>query len=210
MHCLAEYIIAISRLWVLAMQLRRYAYLSQQTYDIFEIIRCLTLGGPVSACPGTSSPTPPSSNLNGPIISNLGSKPALVPTPAAAAPLPPPPPPPPREPSWVTFEVHAITIPGEIIHLTGDLGELRYWNSDTPIPLICIGNSLWTVTLSLPGSTTFSYKYMRKWNGPVNAIQGMIKFFGSPDPPPLRWEPDPNRSYTTPESGCCTISGSWR
>ncbi|KAG8952677.1 hypothetical protein FRC04_004039 [Tulasnella sp. 424] len=84
------------------------------------------------------------------------SNPALIPTPAAAAPPPsPPPPPPPPEPSWVmvTFNVRATTRPGETIHLTGNLSELRNWNPDVPISLDCSQSyPTWTSELCMKRS----------------------------------------------------------
>lgn len=48
------------------------------------------------------------------------------------------------------------------------------------------------VTLSLPASTNFEFKFIRK-NGNT-----------------VTWEQDPNRQSTTPASGSYTVNQTWR
>lgn len=48
------------------------------------------------------------------------------------------------------------------------------------------------VTVTVPASSNFEYKYIRKINGQVT------------------WESDPNNQITTPASGSLTQNDSWR
>lgn len=48
------------------------------------------------------------------------------------------------------------------------------------------------VTVNLPSSTTFEYKYIRIFNGAVT------------------WESDPNRQATTPASGSFAEDDTWK
>ncbi|KAG8762587.1 hypothetical protein FRC12_008958 [Ceratobasidium sp. 428] len=54
------------------------------------------------------------------------------------------------------------------------------------------GSVVWEATVSLPASTTFEYKYIRKTsNGTVV------------------WESGANRYYTTPSGGSVSLSDTW-
>ncbi|KAG5638680.1 hypothetical protein H0H81_011060 [Sphagnurus paluster] len=91
-----------------------------------------------------------------------------------------------------TFNVVATTVFGENIFLTGSIDALKTWSPDNAIPLSAAGYPTWSVTVNLPASTSFEYKYIRKYNGQVT------------------WESDPNRQATTPASGSFGFNDSWR
>jgi glucoamylase len=98
----------------------------------------------------------------------------------------------------------------ENIFLTGSIDALKNWSPDNALALSFTENSIWTskhahavfkyvlnvfffqVTVPLPPSTNFEYKYIRKFNGAIT------------------WESDPNNSQTTPASGSFTIKDTWR
>ncbi|KAK0464222.1 glucoamylase [Desarmillaria tabescens] len=92
----------------------------------------------------------------------------------------------------ITFNELATTVWGENIYLTGSIGALQNWSPDTALLLNTDNYPTWSITLNLPTSTTFQYKYIRKFNGAVT------------------WESDPNRQFTTPASGNAIINDSWR
>ncbi|KAK0187811.1 glucoamylase [Armillaria mellea] len=92
----------------------------------------------------------------------------------------------------VTFNEFATTFFGENIYLTGSIDALQNWSPDTALLLNTDNYPTWSITLNLPASTTFQYKFIRKFNGAVT------------------WESDPNRQFTTPASGSSVINDSWR
>ncbi|ETW76368.1 glycoside hydrolase family 13 protein [Heterobasidion irregulare TC 32-1] len=93
----------------------------------------------------------------------------------------------------VTFQETATTTYGENIFLVGSISQLGDWAAASAIALSSANYPTWSVTVNLPASTTFQYKFIRKeTDGSVN------------------WESDPNRSDTTPSSGTQTITTSWR
>ncbi|KAI7976123.1 hypothetical protein EIK77_008141 [Talaromyces pinophilus] len=100
----------------------------------------------------------------------------------------------------VTFDEIATTTYGENVFIVGSISQLGSWNTNNAIALSASkytsSNNLWYATINLPAGTTFQYKYIRK------ETDGTIK-----------WESDPNRSYTVP-SGCgvstATENDTWR
>ncbi|KAL5527654.1 hypothetical protein ACEPAG_6455 [Sanghuangporus baumii] len=92
----------------------------------------------------------------------------------------------------VTFNVQATTVFGENIYITGSVDALENWSPDNAIILNADNYPTWSVTISLPASTTIQYKYIRKFNGAVT------------------WESDPNRQITTPSGGSFTQNDVWR
>ncbi|CAA7262982.1 unnamed protein product [Cyclocybe aegerita] len=92
----------------------------------------------------------------------------------------------------VTFNVFATTQFGENIFLTGSLDALKGWSPDNALALSAANYPTWSITVTLPASTIFEYKYIRKFNGAVT------------------WESDPNNSNTTPAIGSFTINDTWR
>ncbi|KAJ5495325.1 Glucoamylase [Penicillium diatomitis] len=100
----------------------------------------------------------------------------------------------------VTFDETATTTFGENVFLVGSIPQLGNWNTANGIALSASkytsSNPLWYVTVDLPAGTTFQYKYIRK------ETDGSIK-----------WESDPNRSYTVPAkcgTTTATENDSWR
>ncbi|TFK45167.1 glucoamylase [Crucibulum laeve] len=91
----------------------------------------------------------------------------------------------------VTFKVSATTVWGESIFLTGSIAELANWSPDNALALNADNYPIWTVTVNIPASATFQYKYIRKYNG-------------------VKWESDPNRQFTAPASGSYVINDGWR
>ncbi|KIM36100.1 carbohydrate-binding module family 20 protein [Hebeloma cylindrosporum] len=92
----------------------------------------------------------------------------------------------------VTFKVDATTVYGENIFLTGSLPSLQNWSPDTALPLSSDNYPTWSITVSLPASQNFEYKFIRKYNSAIT------------------WESDPNRLQTTPASGTYTFYDTWR
>ncbi|KAI0035180.1 glycoside hydrolase family 15 protein [Vararia minispora EC-137] len=92
----------------------------------------------------------------------------------------------------VTFNVHATTVWGENIYLTGSVNELQNWSPSTALLMSSANYPTWSLTVNLPASASIQYKYIRIFNGAVT------------------WESDPNNSLTTPSSGSFTVNDSWR
>jgi len=92
----------------------------------------------------------------------------------------------------VTFNVAATTQLGENIYLTGSLDALQNWSADNALALSSANYPTWGITVTLPASTSFEYKYIRKFNEGVT------------------WETDPNNFQSTPATGCFTINDAWR
>ncbi|KII85613.1 carbohydrate-binding module family 20 protein [Plicaturopsis crispa FD-325 SS-3] len=93
----------------------------------------------------------------------------------------------------VSFVVSAKTAPGEGIYLSGSIPQLGKWSTSSLITMTAASSTTWGVTVNIPKSTTFQYKFLRK------STSGTIT-----------WEPDPNRSYTTPASGTPVINTTFR
>ncbi len=93
----------------------------------------------------------------------------------------------------VTFNETASTVWGENIYVVGSISALGSWNTGSAILLSSANYPTWSVALSLPGSTYFEYKYIKK-DGSGN----------------VTWESGANRSYTTPASGTATLNDSWK
>ncbi|KAF7318438.1 Alpha-amylase [Mycena chlorophos] len=93
----------------------------------------------------------------------------------------------------VRWNETATTVYGENIFLVGSISQLGNWNTAAALPLSAASYPVWTISVSLPPSTTFQYKFIRKQpNGSVT------------------WESDPNRSATTGTGGTQVIAVSWR
>lgn len=99
----------------------------------------------------------------------------------------------------VIFDEVATTSPGQNVFIVGSISQLASWNPGSAVPLSAdrytSENPLWRVTIELPASTSFEYKYIKKMAG------------GS-----VTWESDPNRRYTVPDcgSGAVAQDESWR
>jgi glucoamylase len=92
-----------------------------------------------------------------------------------------------------TFNVYATTYWGQNVYVVGSIPALGDWNTNAAIPLSAATYPTWSATVSLPASTYFEYKYIKK----------------NPDGS-ITWESDPNNNYTTPASGSVTLNDSWR
>jgi glucoamylase len=99
----------------------------------------------------------------------------------------------------VLFKEHASTTFGENIYVVGSNAQLGSWNTNNAVALSAqnytSSNNLWFVAIDLPAGSAFQYKYIRKQSD------------GS-----VRWESDPNRSYTVPANckGEATMNDNWR
>lgn len=85
----------------------------------------------------------------------------------------------------VTFKVNAKTEWGENVYLVGDSPLLSEWIPESGIKLSSKDYPIWSVKVSLPASTTFKYKYVKRKDTDSQPI----------------WESNNNRVFTTPESG---------
>ncbi|KAF5388835.1 hypothetical protein D9757_005602 [Collybiopsis confluens] len=93
----------------------------------------------------------------------------------------------------VTFNVDATTISGENIYLTGSIDALKDWSPENALALSSANYPIWSVTVTLPGSTDVQYKYIKKdGSGTVT------------------WESNPNMEITTPANGTYTTNDTWR
>lgn len=98
----------------------------------------------------------------------------------------------------VTFEEIATTVVGETVYLTGSSTELGSWDTRIAVALSAknytTSNNLWYVTVSLPASTQFEYKFIRKESDDT-----------------IQWESDPNRTYIVPDCAFTdVVSTTWK
>ncbi|HKT03993.1 MAG TPA: carbohydrate-binding module family 20 domain-containing protein [Rugosimonospora sp.] len=92
----------------------------------------------------------------------------------------------------VTFNATATTWYGQNVYVVGSVGALGNWNTASAVALSSANYPVWSVTVSLPVSTSFEYKYIKK--DPDGTIE---------------WESGANRSYTT-GSSAATLTGTWQ
>ncbi|KAF8162773.1 glycoside hydrolase family 15 protein [Crassisporium funariophilum] len=93
----------------------------------------------------------------------------------------------------VTFNVDATTVMGENIYISGSIDALQNWSADKALLLSSANYPIWSITVLVPASATFEYKYLRKSdNGAVT------------------WESDPRNTLTTPSSGAIATHDTWR
>ncbi|HZH18502.1 MAG TPA: carbohydrate binding domain-containing protein [Archangium sp.] len=93
----------------------------------------------------------------------------------------------------VTFNETASTVVGQNIYVVGSIAALGSWSTASAILLSPDNYPTWRVALSLPGSTSFEYKYIKKdGNGNVT------------------WESGTNRTATTPATGAVTLNDTWK
>ncbi|KAH0585949.1 hypothetical protein H2248_007235 [Termitomyces sp. 'cryptogamus'] len=90
-----------------------------------------------------------------------------------------------------TFNVVAETVFGENIYLAGSIDQLMNWSPDNALLLSPDAYPKWSVTLDVPASIDFEYKFIRKYNGAVV------------------WESGPNHLATTPATGNVGFSSTW-
>ncbi|KAG8721907.1 hypothetical protein FRC09_007153 [Ceratobasidium sp. 395] len=92
----------------------------------------------------------------------------------------------------VAFKASAPTNSGDTVYVIGGLSELGSWATASAIAMSSAAPSTWEATVSLPASTTFEYKYIRKTSSGT-----------------VVWESGANRYYTTPSGGSVSLSDSW-
>jgi alpha-amylase len=83
--------------------------------------------------------------------------------------------------------------PGQTVYIVGSVSALGNWAPASAVPLTQTTTGAWHANVTLPGSATVEYKYIRK-----NTDGSVV------------WESDPNRSVTTPSGGTVTLNDSWR
>ncbi|KAG6845598.1 hypothetical protein H0H87_006651 [Tephrocybe sp. NHM501043] len=91
-----------------------------------------------------------------------------------------------------TFSVVAETVFGENVYLTGSIDQLKNWSPDNALLLSADAYPTWSITLDIPASTNFEFKFIKKNNGTVS------------------WESDPNNQATSPDTGNVTFASTWR
>ncbi|HTA29223.1 MAG TPA: glycoside hydrolase family 15 protein, partial [Candidatus Cybelea sp.] len=84
----------------------------------------------------------------------------------------------------VTFNVNAPTAWGQNVYLVGNHPLLGAWSPQAGIQLSPVSYPVWSVTVSLPASTTFQYKYAK------------IDQSGN-----VTWQTSPNLTLTSPAAG---------
>jgi len=89
----------------------------------------------------------------------------------------------------VNFNVNAPTTWGQNVYLVGNHPLLGAWSPHAAVQLSPVPYPVWSVTLSLPASTTFQYKYVE-----IDQSGNVI------------WESTANRTLTSPASGAATQS----
>ena len=93
----------------------------------------------------------------------------------------------------VTFAANATTWFGQNVFVVGSIPALGGWNPASAVPMSAATYPVWSATVTLPGSTGFQYKYIKK----------------NPDGS-VTWESDPNRAFTTGGGGTATLNDTWR
>jgi hypothetical protein len=99
----------------------------------------------------------------------------------------------------VTFAETVSTTYGQTIKVVGSISQLGSWDTGSAVALSAAqytsSNPLWSATVSLPAGTTFEYKFV------TVGTDGSVK-----------WESDPNRSYTVPQgcSSAVTVASTWK
>jgi glucoamylase len=98
-----------------------------------------------------------------------------------------------RPQAAVTFNVTAPARWGENVCLVGSTPLLSNWVPDSGILLSPTGYPVWSETISLPASTQFQYKYIKR------ASNGSII-----------WESGSNRTVMTPSSGSIVLNDTFK
>jgi glycosidase len=111
--------------------------------------------------------------------------------------------------NWGSFEIltgpqvtlrfvvsNATTSPGENVYLSGDKFELTNWSESAPLGAlfnqVVYSYPNWYTDVSVPASTTLSFKFLKKSANPTV------------------WEGGSNHTFTTPASGTATINVNWQ
>ncbi|GLW74097.1 alpha-amylase [Kitasatospora phosalacinea] len=93
----------------------------------------------------------------------------------------------------VNFSENRTTVYGQNVYLVGSTAQLGSWNPANALPMSSASYPNWTLSLTLPASTAFEYKYL------VKDASGNVT-----------WESGANRIYTTGASGTVTLNDSWK
>jgi alpha-amylase len=93
----------------------------------------------------------------------------------------------------ITFNEYRTTVLGQNVYLVGSIAALGGWNPGSAVPMSPAGYPTWSVTVALPPSTSFEYKYI------VRDAAGNVT-----------WESGANRTYSTPPSGAASLNDTWR
>jgi glycosidase len=97
----------------------------------------------------------------------------------------------------VRFVVNnAFTVSGENVYLAGDKFELTNWSAAAPVGAlfnqVVYAYPSWYTDVSVPASSTISFKFLKKSGGPTV------------------WEGGSNHSFVTPASGTATVNVNWQ
>jgi len=92
-----------------------------------------------------------------------------------------------------SITLHVTADPGQTLYIVGAPASLGSWDPNSAVALTQVDATTWTGTVTLPGSATVEFKYIRK-----NADNSVV------------WESDPNRSVATPSGGTVTFDDTWR
>jgi alpha-amylase len=90
-----------------------------------------------------------------------------------------------------TFNVYATTSTGTDVYVVGSNAALGSWNTANAIKLSAAGYPIWSSTVTVPGNTSFEYKYIKKDSS------------GN-----VTWESNANRAVST-GSAAVTYTNSW-
>ncbi|MFC4069261.1 carbohydrate-binding module family 20 domain-containing protein [Actinoplanes subglobosus] len=90
-----------------------------------------------------------------------------------------------------TFNVYATTSTGTDVYVVGSNSGLGSWNTANAIKLSAAGYPIWSSTITVPGNSSFEYKYIKK------DASGNVT-----------WESNANRAVST-GSAAITYTNSW-
>ncbi len=97
------------------------------------------------------------------------------------------------ESGCIDVTVTAETQWGQMVHITGAVGELGSWNAGGSPELSPASYPKWTGTVAAPAGQTVEYKYTK-----VDEHGNTV------------WESGANRTVTVPAEGCATVNDTWR
>jgi glycosidase len=97
----------------------------------------------------------------------------------------------------VVFKVNASTVPGENVHVVGNVPELGGWDAaKAPEAMMNPNYPVWFLPVSVPRNTTLSFKFIKKNGSTVTWEGGSDRSFtssssttGTSDTPVYTWQP---------------------
>jgi glycosidase len=97
----------------------------------------------------------------------------------------------------VIFKVNASTLPGENVHVVGNVPELGNWDAAAaPEAMMNPNYPVWFLPVSVPKNTTLQFKFIKKNGGAVSWEGGSNRSFsssasstGTSDTPTYTWQP---------------------